>query len=133
MTIQDEQLESFLADNHDAVLSTTRSNGATQLSVVTVGFHKGGAIFTTTKSRAKFINLNSSSDWRPYVVLEGNATIFSDTTTDPKTLKEVLRATYRSAAGREHPDWNEYDMSMKRDSRVAILVNAKNIYGTLSV
>ncbi|HCE75050.1 MAG TPA: hypothetical protein DEP04_00345 [Dehalococcoidia bacterium] len=142
MTIQDEQLESFLADNHDAVLSTTRSNGATQLSVVTVGFHKGGAIFTTTKSRAKFINLNrnqncslliSSSDWRPYVVLEGNATIFSDTTTDPKTLKEVLRATYRSAAGREHPDWNEYDMAMKRDSRVAILVNAKNIYGTLSV
>ena len=65
------------------------------------------------------------------MVLEGNATIFSDTTTDPQTLKEVLRATYRSAAGREHPDWNEYDEAMKRDSRVAIIVNAKNIYGTL--
>ena len=107
---------------------------------MTVGFHQGGAIFTTTKSRAKFINLSrnqdcslliSSSDWRPYVVLEGNATIFSDDTTDPNTLKEVLRAAYKSAAGKEHPDWNDYDEAMKRDSRVAIVVNAKNIYGTL--
>ncbi len=140
MTIQKEELESFLADNHDAVLSTTRSNGAVQLSVVTVGFHKGGAIFTTIKSRAKFINLSrnqncslliSGSDWRPYVVLEGNAIIFSDDTTDPNTLKEILRAAYRSAAAKEHPDWNEYDEAMKRDSRVAILVNPKNIYGTI--
>ena len=140
MTIQEKELECFLASNHDAVLSTTRSNGATQLSVVTVGFHKGGAIFTTTKSRAKFINLSrnqncslliSSSDWRPYVVLEGNATIFSDDTTDPDTLKEVLQEAYKSAAGQEHPDWNEYDEAMKRDSRVAIKVTAKNIYGTL--
>ena len=140
MTIQEEELEYFLASNHDAVLSTTRSNGATQLSVVTVGFHKGGAIFTTTKSRAKFINLSrnqncslliSNSDWRPYVVLEGNATIFSENTTDPDTYKEILRAAYRSAAGKEHPDWNEYDEAMKQDSRVAIIVHAKNIYGTL--
>jgi len=140
MTIQEKELESFITAHHDAVLSTTRSNGATQLSVVTVGFHEGGAIFTTTKSRAKFINLSrdqncslliSSSDWRPYVVLEGDATIFSDDTTGPKTLREVLRAAYKSAAGKEHPDWNEYDEAMERDSRVAIVVNAKNIYGTL--
>ena len=140
MTIQKQKLESFLSINHDAVLSTTRSNGATQLSIVTVGFHNGGAIFTTTKSRAKFINLNrkqncslliSSSDWSPYVVLEGSATIFSDDTTDLKTLKEILRAAYKSAAGKEHPDWNEYDEAMKRDSRAAILVKADNIYGTL--
>ena len=140
MTIQKGELESFLADNHHAVLSITRSNGAAQLSVVTVGFHKGGAIFTTTKDRAKFINLSrnqncslliSSSDWRPYVVLEGKATIFSDDQTDPDTLKDVLRIAFRSATGKEHPDWNEYDEAMKRDSRVAIIVNAKNIYGTL--
>ena len=140
MTIQKQKLESFLSINHDAVLSTTRSNGATQLSIVTVGFHNGGAIFTTTKSRAKFINLNrnqncslliSSSDWSPYVVLEGSATIFSDDTTDLKTLKEILRAAYKSAAGKEHPDWNEYDEAMERDSRAAILVKADNIYGTL--
>ena len=140
MTIQKQKLESFLSINHDAVLSTTRSNGAIQLSIVTVGFHNGGAIFTTTKSRAKFINLNrnqncslliSSSDWSPYVVLEGSATIFSDDTTDLKTLKEILRAAYKSAAGKEHPDWNEYDEAMKRDSRAAILVKADNIYGTL--
>ena len=140
MTILAGALESFIADNHNAVLSTTRSNGAAPLSVVTVGFHNGGAIFTTTKARAKFINLSrnqncslliSSSDWRPYVVLEGKATIFSDCQTDPDTLKDVLRIAFRSATGKEHPDWNEYDKAMKRDSRVAIIVNAKNIYGTL--
>jgi len=140
MDISSRRVENFLRHNHDAVLSTIRSNGATQLSVVTVGFLKGGAIFTTTKSRAKFVNLNrtpecslliSNSNWRPYLVLEGKAIIFSADTTDPKTLKNILRTAYRSAAGKEHPNWQNYDDAMKKDGRVAILVTGENIYGTI--
>ena len=140
MDISSRRVENFLRHNHEAVLSTIRSNGATQLSVVTVGFLKGGAIFTTTKSRAKFTNLNrtpecslliSNSNWRPYLVLEGKAIIFSADTTDPKTLKNILRTAYRSAAGKEHPNWQNYDDAMKKDGRVAILVTGENIYGTI--
>ena len=140
MAISSREVEHFLTRNHDAVLSTIRMNGATQLSAVTVGFYKGGAIFTTTKSRAKFINLNSTpecsllisnSNWRPYLVLEGKAHIFSADTLDPKTLKNILRAAYRSAAGKEHPNWADYDEAMKKDERVAIFVSGDNIYGTM--
>jgi PPOX class probable F420-dependent enzyme len=140
MDISSRGVENFLRHNHDAVLSTIRLNGATQLSVITVGFYRGGAIFTTTKSRAKFVNLNrtpecsiliSNSDWRPYLVLEGKAIIFSADTLDPKTLKNILRTAYRSAAGKEHPNWADYDEAMKKDERVAIFVGGENIYGTI--
>ena len=140
MDISSQEVEHFLSHNHNAVLSTIRLNGATQLSAVTVGFYKGGAIFTTTKSRAKFINLNrtpecslliSNSNWRPYLVLEGKAVIFSEYTTDPQILKDILRTAYRSAAGKEHPNWENYDEAMKKDGRVAIFVTAENIYGTI--
>jgi len=140
MDIRSRGVENFLRHNHDAVLSTIRLNGATQLSVITVGFYRGGAIFTTTKSRAKFVNLNrtpecsiliSNSDWRPYLVLEGKAIIFSADTLDPKTLKNILRTAYRSAAGKEHPNWADYDEAMKKDERVAIFVGGENIYGTI--
>ena len=140
MDISSREVENFLRHNHDAVLSTIRLNGATQLSVITVGFYRGGAIFTTTKSRAKFVNLNrtpecsiliSNSDWRPYLVLEGKAIIFSADTLDPKTLKNILRTAYRSAAGKEHPNWADYDEAMKKDERVAIFVGGENIYGTI--
>ena len=140
MDISSRGVENFLRHNHDAVLSTIRLNGATQLSVITVGFYRGGAIFTTTKSRAKFINLNrtpecsvliSNSNWRPYLVLEGKAIIFSADTLDPKTLKNILRTAYRSAAGKEHPNWADYDEAMKKDERVAIFVGGENIYGTI--
>ena len=140
MDISSQEVEHFLSHNHNGVLSTIRLNGATQLSAVTVGFYKGGAIFTTTKSRAKFINLNrtpecslliSNTNWRPYLVLEGKAVIFSQYTTDPKTLKNILRTAYRSAAGKEHPNWESYDEAMKKDGRVAIFVTGENIYGTI--
>ena len=50
---------------------------------------------------------------------------------DPKTLKNILRAAYRSAAGKEHPNWADYDEAMKKDERVAIFVSGDNIYGTI--
>jgi len=142
MDISSQEVEHFLNHNHNAVLSTIRLNGATQLSAVTVGFYKGGAIFTTTKSRAKFVNLNrtpecslliSNSNWRPYLVLEGRAVIFSEDTTDPTILKNIHRTAYRSAAGKEHPNWEDYDEAMKKDRRVAIFVTGENIYGTIEI
>ena len=87
--MNEKTIEEFIRANNDAVLSTFRKNGAVQLSIVTVGYYKGGACFTTTSDRAKFYNMKrdprcslliSGSDWRPYVVLEGTANIyFTDT------------------------------------------------------
>ena len=46
-------LAEFLRNNHDAVLTTFRRNGAAQMSIVTVGALEDGVAFTTTEDRAK--------------------------------------------------------------------------------
>ena len=138
--MNEKTLEEFLNYNNDAVLSTFRKNGAAQLSIVTVGYYKGGACFTTTSDSAKFYNMKrdprcslliSGSDWRPYVVLEGTADIYFTDNTEENILKHVLRDVYRSAAKKEHPDWDEYDQAMKDDNRAAIVIVPDKVYGTL--
>ena len=47
----------FLSNNHQAVVTTFRSNGAVQMSIVTVGAYRDGVAFTTTQDRAKLNNL----------------------------------------------------------------------------
>ena len=138
--MNEKTIEEFIRSNNDAVLSTFRKNGAVQLSIVTVGYYKGGACFTTTSDRAKFYNIKrdprcslliSGSGWRPYVVLEGTANIYFTDNTEENVLKHVLRDVYRSAAKKEHPDWDEYDQAMKDDNRAAIVIVPDKVYGTL--
>ena len=45
-------------------------------------------------------------------------------------LKLALRDIYRAAAGKEHPDWDEYDQAMRDDRRSAVYVVPEHIYGT---
>ena len=138
--MNEKTIEEFIRSNNDAVLSTFRKNGAVQLSIVTVGYYKGGAWFTTPSDRAKFDNMKrdprcalliSGSYWRPYVVLEGTANIYFTDNTEENVLKHVLRDVYRSAAKKEHPDWDEYDQAMKDDNRAAIVIVPDKVYGTL--
>ena len=42
--MNEKTIEEFLRSNNDAVLSTFRKNGAVQLSIVTVGYYKGGRV-----------------------------------------------------------------------------------------
>ena len=45
-------------------------------------------------------------------------------------LRQALRDVYRAAAGRDHPDWDEYDEAMVRDRRAAVVVVPDHVYGT---
>ncbi len=130
----------FLATNHNAVLSTFRRNGAAQLSIVTAGPYDGAAAFTTTANRAKHVNLTrdprctllvSHDQWRPFLVLEGNAEVLSSDNTDAEALRVAFRDVFRAAAGKEHPDWDEYDRVMVEDRRVIVIVRPEHVYGTL--
>ena len=122
-----------------AVLMTFRRSGAAQMTIVTVGPYRDGVAFTTTGGRAKLANLLreprctllvSKPDWWGYVVLEGRARILTSDNTGPEELLYGLRDVYRAAAGKEHPDWNDYDEAMRRDRRAAIIVVPEHIYGT---
>ena len=134
-----DRVREFLAQNHQAVLTTFRGNGAAQMSIITVGAYRDGVAFTTTAGRAKLANLVreprcsllvSKQDWWGYVVLQGQAKVLASDNTDAAELRQVLRDVYRAAAAMEHPDWDEYDRAMVRDRRAAVVVVPDHVYGT---
>lgn len=134
-----EEVQSFLKENHRAVLTTFRKNGAGQMSVVSCGLYGDGVAFTTTADRAKLMNLKrdprctmlvSQPDWWGYVVLEGYARMMSPESTDADELRLALRDVYKAASGGEHPDWEEYDQAMRDQRRSAVTVVPERVYGT---
>ncbi len=134
-----ERVKKFVSENHRAVLTTFRRNGAAQMSIVTTGAYSDGAAFTTTEDRAKLANLKrdprcsllvSHESWWGYVVLEGRARVMSPDNTDAEELRQALRDVYRAASGEEHPDWDEYDRAMVDDRRAAVVVVPEHVYGT---
>ena len=134
-----ERQKRFVSENHRAVLTTFRRNGAAQMSIVTTGAYSDGVAFTTTEDRAKLANLKrdprcsllvSHESWWGYVVLEGRARVLSPDNTDADELRLALRDVYRAASGEEHPDWDEYDRAMVDDRRAAVVVVPEHVYGT---
>jgi PPOX class probable F420-dependent enzyme len=109
------------------------------MSIVTTGPYKDGVAFSTTLDRAKLRNLErdprcsllvSKDSWWGYVVLEGRAQIISSKTASPDELRDAMRDVYRSAAGKEHPDWDEYDEAMRAENRATVVVIPDKMYGT---
>ena len=136
MTYQDAL--AFLEANHNAVVMSTRRDGAAQMSIVTSGVYGGGVAFTTTAGRAKLANLKrdprctilvARPDWSRYVVVEGTADVRWSGGSDPELLRTTLREVYRAASGRDHPDWDEYDRAMVEHRRAAVIVMPERVYG----
>lgn len=134
-----DNVRTFTTENHQGVLTCFRRNGMPQVSIVTCGAYRDGVAFTTTADRAKLGNLKrdprcalmvAQRDWRPYVVLEGRATILSPETTSVEELRQALRGVYRAATNEDHPNWEEYDQAMVDDRRAAVIVVPGYVYGT---
>ena len=132
-----DKVREIVTLNHQAVLTTFRKSGAIQMSIVTVGVHGEGLGFTTSPGSAKLANLRrnhrcslmiSQSDWLDYAVLEGHAQVMSAYSTPPEELRMTLRGIYRTASGKEHPDWDEYDQAVRADQRSAIIIVPDHIY-----
>ena len=139
MNINDNlQLKQFLQNNHNSVFSTFRKNGLSQLSIVTVGLWRNGIAFSTPQETAKTVNLRrdsrcsvlvSADNWYPFVVLEGNAEVIDDKTADKNKIGSYLREVYISGAGKDHPNWNEFDQVMSVERRVVIYLEPDRFYG----
>ena len=134
-----DNVKQFLSENHHAVLTTFRKNGAAQMSILSVGYYKDGVAFTTTDDRAKLVNLRrdprcsllvSKDSWWGFLVLEGKAKVMSADNTDADELRQALRDVFVAASGKEHPNWDEYDQAMRDDHRSAIIIVPDRIYGT---
>ena len=40
------------------------------------------------------------------------------------------RQVYRETAGKDHPDWEEFDQAMIDDQRVVVSIEPETVYGT---
>ncbi|MEN5073830.1 PPOX class F420-dependent oxidoreductase [Isoptericola cucumis] len=122
---RDELLE-FLRHRHQGVLVTTRGDGSPQLSPVTFGVDPAGRVVVSTyPDRAKAMNLRR----RPQASFLALGDDFDDAWVQVDGTAEVVDAPdsveplveyYRAAAGKEHPDWDEYREAMRRQGKSVV-------------
>jgi PPOX class probable F420-dependent enzyme len=120
-----DEARAFLADNHNAVLSTFRRDGRPQLSVVGATVDEQGRVIISTRQTAiKTKNLRrdprvsvivmSPGFYGAWAQVEGTAEIVEQ----PEAL-DLLVDYYRRMAG-EHDDWEEYRAAMVSEQRVLV-------------
>jgi PPOX class probable F420-dependent enzyme len=120
-------LEQFIRPRHNAILSTERADGSSQMSPVTMGVDPQGTVLVASyPERAKVHNLrrrpradvcvlsdNFGGEW---VQVSGPAFVV-----DLPEALEGLVTYFRSISG-EHPDWSEYRQAMVDQGKVLIRV-----------
>jgi len=132
------RVREIVAESHNAVLTTFRSNGTAQMSVVSAGPYQDGVAFAACDYRAKVVNLTrdprctllvSRPDWSDYVVMEGKARISSPGNTDTEALRLAHRDLQRTIGGEEHADWADYDREMREGRYAVVTVVPEHFYG----
>ena len=134
------QIEQFIHDNPQGVLTSFRKNGMPQLSIVTVYPRDGGVGISITETRAKFKNLLRDSRcsvlishadwWSGFLVFEGRAEMVHSGNADPEKLRMARRHIYSATTRRRSADWDEYDRITEADKRVALIVRPEHVYGS---
>jgi hypothetical protein len=64
-----------------------------------------------------------------YAVYEGDAELSAVAQAPDDAAVEQLIALYRAAAGKEHPDWDEYRAAMVADKRLVLSIRVTHAYG----
>ena len=133
----DDTLGSIWEKNNIAVFTTYRKDGRPQMSLVTVARFGDKFAFTTRKRNAKYHNLMRDPraammlldrEFRAYAVIDGDADVLGPHNASPSELSDSLRDVFRTASGKEHPNWAEYDQVMLEQERVVISLKAARSY-----
>ncbi len=144
MTDMSQFAEMLSRDHGLCVLSTLRSDGSIQSSVVNAGVMQhpktgepvvalvaiGGSLklkHVRVDPRATVV---ARAGWQ-WVTVEGTAEIIGPDDPDPDTDAEALRLLLRAvfeAAGGTHDDWDTYDRVMREERRAAVLITPTRIY-----
>ncbi len=129
------QIEQFIHDNPQGVLTSFRRNGMPQLSIVTVYPRDGGVGISITENRMKFKNLlrdprcsllvSHADWWSGFLVFEGKAELTHSGNTDPDALRLARRHIFSATTRRRSRDWAEYDRITEADKRVAMVAAAR--------
>jgi PPOX class probable F420-dependent enzyme len=120
----------FLRSNHRAVMATSRADGTTQMSPVTVGVDSAGRVVVSSRDTAykvrhlralPYAAICAFTDgfFGEWVQVEGPVDIVSL----PEAM-EPLVDYYRAISG-EHPDWDDYRAAMERERRVILRMSVE--------
>ena len=120
----------FLRSNHRAVIATTRADGSTQMSPITVGVDDADRVVVSTRETAyKVAHLRAlpyaaicaftDGFFGEWLQVEGPVEVVSL----PEAM-EPLVDYYRAIRG-EHPDWDEYRAAMESDRRVILRMSVE--------
>jgi PPOX class probable F420-dependent enzyme len=115
----------FLRSNHRAVMATTKADGSTQMSPITVGVDADSRVVVSTREIAykvrhlralPYAAICAFTDgfFGQWIQVEGPVEIVPL----PEAM-EPLVDYYRNISG-EHPDWDDYRAAMERDRRVIL-------------
>ena len=134
------QIEQFIHDNPQGVLTSFRRNGMPQLSIVTVYPRDGGVGISITETRMKFKNLlrdprcsvliSHADWWSGFLVFEGKAELTHSGNADPEALRRARRHIFSATTRRRSADWEEYDRIAEADKRVAMILRPEHVYGS---
>ena len=134
------QIEQFIHDNPQGVLTSFRRNGMPQLSIVTVYPRDGGVGISITENRMKFKNLlrdprcsvliSHVDWWSGFLVFEGTAELTHSGNADAETLRLARRHIFSATTRRRSASWDEYDRITNEDKRVAMVLRPTHVYGT---
>ena len=131
-----DELLAFIRPRHRGILATTRLDGRSQLSPVTMGVDDDGRIVVSTyPERAKARNagrnphasmcvLSDEFDGE-WVQVDGDIEVIEQ----PQAV-EALVEYFRCISG-EHPDWDEYRRAMVRQGKVLLRLSIRR-WGPIS-
>jgi PPOX class probable F420-dependent enzyme len=125
------------------IVATSRADGSIQSSLVNAGpiphpVTGAEVLAYVTYGRTKLANLRrrpwttitARAGWR-WAAVEGTVEIAGPDDplpgVDPEAIPKLLRDIF-VAAGGSHDDWDEYDATMVRDRRAAVLVTPTRLY-----
>jgi len=135
-----ESLQDRIGSRGLGVLVTIKRDGRPQLSNVSYAYDAAGNLVrvSLTNGRAKVANLRrdpraslyvDGPRGRSYVVLEGKAELSPVAAAPDDEVVEELIDLYRHAAGKEHPDWDDYRRAMVEDQRLVFSMSVDHAYG----
>jgi PPOX class probable F420-dependent enzyme len=130
--MNDQEAREYVAKRRLGTLATLMPDGRPQLSTITYFLDDDGTVKIssprhTVKARnvrrdpRVALHIPGDNAWQ-YLVVEGRARWAED------NLAAELRRYYERAAGKPHPDWQEYDEAMIKENRVLLEITIDRMY-----